>query len=119
MRLAANLRTNNEPTTALRPCRAHEQEQELVLSPSHQPEPSMPKTLANPPPANPGRPQPAGVGRPNMPRTENKARQLNGQLYYAFTAENIAARRRCAQACHAFNTAGDVTRRRRAELWRA
>lgn len=50
--------------------------------------------------------------------SENKERQLQGKLYYAFTPENIAARRRCTEAVNRFNNRGDVSRRKRVELWR-
>ena len=50
--------------------------------------------------------------------SENKQRQLEGKLYYAFTPENIAGRRRCTEAVNRFNNSGDVSRRKRVELWR-
>lgn len=50
--------------------------------------------------------------------SENKQRQLAGKLYYAFTPENIAARRRCTEAVNNYNNSGDVSRRKRVELWR-
>lgn len=50
--------------------------------------------------------------------SENKQRQLAGQLYYAFTPENIAGRRRCTEAVNRFNNSGDASRRKRVELWR-
>ncbi|GAB1739282.1 hypothetical protein NU219Hw_g4028t2 [Hortaea werneckii] len=53
-----------------------------------------------------------------MPMSENKARSLRGELYYAFTPELIAERRRCQQACERYNTSGDVSRRKRVEMWR-
>jgi hypothetical protein len=43
---------------------------------------------------------------------------LRGELYYAFTPELIAERRRCANACRRFNDAGEVSRRRLVEHWR-
>lgn len=49
--------------------------------------------------------------------SENTARALRGELYYAFTPELVAARRRCAIACNKYNTEGLTTRRRQAELW--
>lgn len=49
---------------------------------------------------------------------ENMARMRRGQLYYAFTPELIAARDRCRHACHRFNIAGEVSRRRLVELWK-
>jgi hypothetical protein len=53
-----------------------------------------------------------------MELSENKQKMLRGELYYAFTPELIAARRRCEVACQRFNSAGDVSRRKRAELWK-
>ncbi|TDZ13718.1 Maltose O-acetyltransferase [Colletotrichum spinosum] len=47
---------------------------------------------------------------------QNKARMAAGELYYAFTADLVADRRRCAAACEKFNRAGDVTRRELALL---
>ncbi|KAL1873118.1 hypothetical protein VTK73DRAFT_1079 [Phialemonium thermophilum] len=41
-----------------------------------------------------------------------------GELYYAFTPQLIAARQRCGQAVMRFNSAGDLTRREIAEYWR-
>jgi len=49
---------------------------------------------------------------------ENEARMLRGELYYAFTPPLTAARQRCHNACHRFNSAGPVDRRRIVELWR-
>jgi hypothetical protein len=51
--------------------------------------------------------------------SENTARSLRGDLYYAFTPELNKARRRCQAACHSYNTDELATRRRRVELWRA
>lgn len=53
-----------------------------------------------------------------MATSENKARALRGELYYAFTPELIAERRRCSRACERYNNAGEVSRRARVELWR-
>jgi len=50
--------------------------------------------------------------------SENKQAMLRGELYYAFTPELIKERTVCKHAVHRFNTAGEVTRRRRVELWR-
>jgi len=49
---------------------------------------------------------------------ENEARMRRGELYYAFTPRLTAARHRCHHACHRFNIAGEVDRRRLVELWR-
>ena len=53
-----------------------------------------------------------------MAVSENKARALRGDLYYAFTPELVEERRRCSEACLKFNNAGKITRRRGVELWR-
>ncbi|WPH03093.1 Hypothetical protein R9X50_00596800 [Acrodontium crateriforme] len=50
--------------------------------------------------------------------SENRRRMEKGELYYAFTSELVKARSRCTAACHAFNNAGDVTRRTKTQLWR-
>ncbi|KIW02035.1 uncharacterized protein PV09_06538 [Verruconis gallopava] len=49
---------------------------------------------------------------------KNRAAMEKGELYYAFTPDLVAARRRTELACERFNTAGDITRRQRVELWR-
>lgn len=48
----------------------------------------------------------------------NLSRMQRGELYYAFTPQLVAARRRCAQAVGRFNRAGDLTRREIAEHWK-
>lgn len=53
-----------------------------------------------------------------MATSENKARALRGELYYAFTPELVNARRRASLACTRYNNAGEITRRRQVELWR-
>ncbi|KAK5137819.1 hypothetical protein LTR08_006587 [Meristemomyces frigidus] len=53
-----------------------------------------------------------------MATSENKARSLRGELYYAFTPELVAARRRCRVAVDRYNNCGDVSRRKQVELWR-
>lgn len=54
-----------------------------------------------------------------MDKAENSRRMLNGELYYAFNPDLIAARSRCAHAVHKFNDARDTTRRHSVKLWRA
>jgi hypothetical protein len=49
---------------------------------------------------------------------KNHEAMRRGELYYAFTPDLVAARRRCELACERFNTAGDISRRTRVELWR-
>jgi hypothetical protein len=53
-----------------------------------------------------------------MAMSENRARMLRGELYYAFTPELTALRRRANQACTRYNNAGDITRRQQVELLR-
>jgi len=49
---------------------------------------------------------------------ENRKRMQRGELYYAFTSDLTAARRRCEKACKRFNDADDPTRRQSVQLWR-
>ncbi|KAH7133781.1 trimeric LpxA-like protein [Dactylonectria macrodidyma] len=49
---------------------------------------------------------------------DNLARMRRGDLYYAFTPQLVAARRRCGQAVNRLNTAGELTRRQIAEHWK-
>ncbi|KAJ4328680.1 hypothetical protein N0V84_000871 [Fusarium piperis] len=49
---------------------------------------------------------------------ENIARMRRGDLYYAFTPQLVAARKRCRQAVARLNTAGELTRREIAEHWK-
>jgi hypothetical protein len=51
-------------------------------------------------------------------RAKNHEAMQKGELYYAFTPDLVASRRRCELACERFNNAGDVSRRKRVELWR-
>ena len=53
-----------------------------------------------------------------MPSSENHARALRGELYYAFTPELLTARNRCAAAVRRYNNSADLSRRKQAELWR-
>ncbi|KAK0724898.1 hypothetical protein B0H67DRAFT_118283 [Lasiosphaeris hirsuta] len=51
---------------------------------------------------------------------ENRRRMLSGELYYAFTPDLTADRRRCKAACFEFNahsTGGEAPRRKLVELW--
>ncbi|KAK1998003.1 trimeric LpxA-like protein [Colletotrichum falcatum] len=54
----------------------------------------------------------------NIDEEENLARMQRGELYYAFTPQLVAARRRCGQAVSRLNRAGDLTRREMAEHWK-
>jgi hypothetical protein len=53
-----------------------------------------------------------------MAISENKTRALRGELYYAFTSEMVAGRRRCALACKRYNNSDSVNRREMVEMWR-
>ncbi|OQO13697.1 hypothetical protein B0A48_01926 [Cryoendolithus antarcticus] len=52
-----------------------------------------------------------------MSTSENSARALRGEMYYAFTPELVAARRRCAEARHIFNNTAFASRRKQIEMW--
>ncbi|KAH7408519.1 maltose O-acetyltransferase-like protein [Phaeosphaeria sp. MPI-PUGE-AT-0046c] len=49
---------------------------------------------------------------------ENKQRMARGELYHAFTPELTAERARCKHACARYTNAGEVSRRKLAELFR-
>ncbi|EEH39181.2 acetyltransferase [Paracoccidioides lutzii Pb01] len=53
-----------------------------------------------------------------MTASKEWQKMLNGELYWAWDADLQANRQRCKQACESFNQAGNVSRRRRVELWR-
>ncbi|KAK2775408.1 acetyltransferase, CysE/LacA/LpxA/NodL family [Colletotrichum kahawae] len=55
---------------------------------------------------------------PNVDEADNLARMERGELYYAFTPNLVAARRRCGEAVGRFNRAGDLTRREIAQHWK-
>jgi hypothetical protein len=58
------------------------------------------------------------MASPKVDLKENRRRMAAGELYYAFTPDLLADRRRCRLASEAFNTAGDVSRRKLVELWK-
>ncbi|BCS23504.1 sugar O-acetyltransferase [Aspergillus puulaauensis] len=49
---------------------------------------------------------------------ENLAHMGRGELYYAFTPELVAARKRCARAVNRLNNSGELSRREIAEFWK-
>lgn len=49
---------------------------------------------------------------------DNLAKMQRGELYYAFSPQLVAARRRCGHAVGRLNTAGELTRRQIAEHWK-
>lgn len=54
----------------------------------------------------------------NIDEKENLALMERGELYYAFTPDLTAARRRCANALRKLNRAEEMTRREIAEHWK-
>lgn len=50
---------------------------------------------------------------------ENRRRMERGELYFAFTPDFVADRRRCKSAYDKFNAARDASRRTLVELWKA
>ena len=48
---------------------------------------------------------------------ENLARMRRGELYFAFSPELVAARRRCARVVNRLNNSGELTRREIAAFW--
>ncbi len=52
---------------------------------------------------------------------ENRRRMLAGELYYSFTPDLVADRRRCKVNCTQYNlhsTSGEAPRRQLVELWK-
>jgi hypothetical protein len=68
--------------------------------------------------ASPGSKSNTRVMLSNIDEKENLARMERGELYYAFTPELVAARRRCSQAVGRLNRAGELTRREIAQHWK-
>lgn len=54
----------------------------------------------------------------SIDREENRRRMRDGELYYAFTPDLIADRRRCRKAYDKLNSAEDMSRRALVELWK-
>lgn len=55
-------------------------------------------------------------GKP-IDQQDNLRRMAAGELYYAFTPDLIAARKRVETAYKRFNKADDASRRELAEMW--
>ncbi|KAA8650962.1 hypothetical protein EYZ11_003177 [Aspergillus tanneri] len=53
-----------------------------------------------------------------MTSSKEWQKMINGEFYWAWDADLQANRARCRAACLRFNEAGQVSRRRRVELWR-
>ncbi|KAM5469242.1 hypothetical protein MauCBS54593_004597 [Microsporum audouinii] len=60
----------------------------------------------------------SGPTEPSSEELTEREKMLRGELYTAFSPDLIAERARCKAACERYNNAGEVTRRRRVELWR-
>lgn len=54
----------------------------------------------------------------NIDEKENLARMEQGELYYAFSPELIAARKRCGRIVGQLNRAGELSRRELAVYWK-
>ncbi|KAI9036886.1 sugar O-acetyltransferase [Aspergillus affinis] len=54
----------------------------------------------------------------NVDEKENLARMQRGELYYAFSPDLVAARKRCARVISRLNNSGELSRRQLAEFWR-
>jgi len=54
----------------------------------------------------------------NIDEKENLARMERGELYYAFSPELVAARKRCGRIVGQLNRAGELTRREVAVYWK-
>jgi hypothetical protein len=60
----------------------------------------------------------SGITGSMAQQSEQWKRMLRGELYHSFAPEFVEARTRCEYACDRYNNAGDVSRRKRIELWR-
>lgn len=54
----------------------------------------------------------------HIDENENLARMKQGELYYAFTPNLVAARKRCGRIVGQLNRAGELTRRELAAYWK-
>lgn len=54
----------------------------------------------------------------NIDEKENLARMERGELYYAFSPELVAARKRCGRIVGQLNRAGELSRRELAVYWK-
>ena len=53
-----------------------------------------------------------------MSYEEEKEKKLRGELYNAFTPGLIRDRQVCRAKVQRYNNAGDISRRKRVEMWR-
>lgn len=54
----------------------------------------------------------------NIDEKENLARMERGELYYAFSPELVAARKRCGRVVGRLNSARELSRREVTEFWK-
>lgn len=54
----------------------------------------------------------------NVDEKENLERMQRGELYYAFSPDLVAARKRCARIVSRLNNAGELSRREIAQFWK-
>lgn len=54
----------------------------------------------------------------NIDEEKNRARMERGELYYAFSPELIAARKRCGRIVGRLNREGELSRRELAVYWK-
>lgn len=54
----------------------------------------------------------------NIDEKENLTRMERGELYYAFSPELVAARKRCGRIVGQLNRAGELSRRELAVYWK-
>jgi hypothetical protein len=54
----------------------------------------------------------------NIDEKDNLARMERGELYYAFSPELVAARKRCGRIVGQLNRAGELSRRGLAVYWK-
>lgn len=54
----------------------------------------------------------------HIDEAENLARMQRGELYYAFTPNLVAARKRCGRIVGQLNRAGELSRRELATYWK-
>jgi hypothetical protein len=53
-----------------------------------------------------------------MSYEEEKAKMIRGELYYAFNPGLVRDRQNCHAKVQRYNNAGDISRRKRVEMWK-
>lgn len=57
------------------------------------------------------------MSAPKVDAEENRRRMKAGELYYAFTPDLIAARKRCKMIQSLYNKSDEMTRREQVEIY--